>query len=64
MNILKKYWTIIPLFLFGYLFIRNFIISYEEEFIFEFEVEDKISFTTEYKPINFPKNEKSLTFKN
>lgn len=34
------------------------------EFIFEFEVEDKISFTTEYKPINFPKNEKSLTFKN
>lgn len=38
MNILKKYWTIIPLFLFGYLFIRNFIISYEEEFIFEFEI--------------------------
>lgn len=29
------------------------------EFIFEFEVEDKISFTTEYKPINFPKNEKT-----
>lgn len=38
MNILKKYWTIIPLFLFGYLFIRNFIISYEEEFIFDFEI--------------------------
>ena len=38
MNILKKYCTIIPLFLFGYLFIRNFIISYEEEFIFDFEI--------------------------
>ena len=38
MNIFKKYWTIIPLFLFGYLFIRNFIISYEEEFIFDFEI--------------------------
>ena len=35
MNILKKYWTIIPLFLFGYLFIRNFIISYEEESVFD-----------------------------
>ena len=30
-----------------------------KEFIFEFEVEDKISFTTEYKPINFQKNEKT-----
>ena len=38
MNILKKYWTIIPLFLFGYLFIRSFMISYEEEFIFDFEI--------------------------
>ena len=35
MNILKKYWTIIPLFLFGYLFIRSFMISYEEESVFD-----------------------------
>lgn len=38
MKSFKKYWTIIPLFLFGYLFIRSFIINYEEGFIFDFEI--------------------------
>ena len=35
MIILKKYWTSILLLIFGYFLIKNFIITYEEESVFD-----------------------------
>lgn len=38
MLFLKKYWSIFPLCFFGYLFIKNYIETYHEEFIFDFQI--------------------------
>lgn len=39
MIFLKKYWSIIPLCFLGYLFIKSYIHSYNEEFIFDSEIQ-------------------------
>lgn len=38
MSYFKKYWTILPILLIGYLFTKSYIESFNESFIFDFEI--------------------------
>lgn len=38
MKILKKYWTFLPISIFGYLFIKSYSNLVNETFIFDFEI--------------------------